>query len=162
MQTSCKLLNSARGAYTFMETVVSVAIVGILFVALYGGMTTGFSVIQTSREDLRATQVMLQYVEGIRLYNWNQLAYSNWIPSTFTNYYYPNAGAGESLGIAYYGSILLNTNPTLHPAASYSSNMCAIKVTVNWTNGTLTHTRSMSTYAARDGMQNYVYNSTGN
>jgi len=30
-------------------------------------------------------------MEGIRLYNWDQLTASNWIPGNFTNYYYPLA-----------------------------------------------------------------------
>ena len=87
-------------AYTLAEVIVCVALVAILFVSLYGGMTSGFAVTQSSRENLRATQIMLEYMEGIRLYNWDQLTASNWIPGNFTNYYYPLAVPGESRGIS--------------------------------------------------------------
>ena len=42
-------------AYTLAEVIVCVALVAILFVSLYGGMTSGFAVTQSSRENLRAT-----------------------------------------------------------------------------------------------------------
>ena len=41
-------------------------------------------------------------------------------------------------------------------------NMRAIIVTVNWTNGNVPRSRTMSTYVARNGVQNYVYGSTNN
>src|SRR5438552_19212195 len=99
-------------AYTLAEVVVAVALVAILFVSLYGGMSSGFAVTQGSRENLRATQIMLEYMEGIRLYNWDQLTSSNWIPVNFTRYYYPLAGPGESQGIPYGGTVVV-TNATL-------------------------------------------------
>lgn len=145
-------------AYTVVEVVVSVALLGLLFVALYGGLTSGFAVTQVSRENLRATQIMLDRMEGVRLFNWNQLVYSNWIPNTFTDWFYPLGGTNQSRGIAYTGTMVVNTSPVLNPPASYSSNMCLVTVTVNWSSGGTTRTRSMSTYVSRNGMQNYIYN----
>jgi len=155
-------LRDSQLAYTLAEVVVCVALIVILFVGLLGGMSTGFAVTQGSRENLRATQIMLEYTEGIRLFNWNQLLYSNWIPSTFTNYYYPLAAPGESQGIPYYGTITITTNPVLNPTAWYSTNMASVTVGVSWTNSGAGHTRTMTTYVARNGMQNYIYASTNN
>src|SRR6266853_4422823 len=106
-------------AFTLPEVIVGVAIVVVMFVTLYGGMTSGFAITQLARENLRGTQIMLERVEGIRLYNWNQLVYSNMIPTTFTNYYYPLASNGQSQGIPYYGTMSIS-NTTLNPSASYS------------------------------------------
>ena len=131
-------------AYTLTEVVICVALIVVLFVALYGGMSTGFAVTQASRENLRATQIMLEYMEGVRLYNWNQLVYSNWIPQTFTRDYYPLATSNESRGVTYYGSIYV-TNANMSPSASYSDNLRAVIVTVNWTNTGGPHTRTMTT-----------------
>src|SRR5215831_4668811 len=117
-------------AYTLVEVVICVALMVICFVSLYGGMSTGFALTQGSRENLRATQIMLEYMEGIRLFNWNQLLYSNWIPSTFTNYYYPLAAPGESQGIPFYGTVTVTPNPALNPTAWYSTNMAAVTVGV--------------------------------
>src|SRR5947209_11932613 len=97
-------------AYTLVEVIVCVALIVILFVSLYGGMSTGFAVTQSSRENLRATQIMLQYMEGVRLFNWDQLTRSNWIPTTFVDWYYPLTNyAGESRGIPYYGTVTITT-----------------------------------------------------
>src|SRR5713226_7153106 len=88
---------SGRGrlAFTLAEVVVAMAVMAVMFVSLYGGITTGFAVTQLARENLRGTQIILEKMEGIRLYNWNQLVYSNMIPSSFTNYYYPLASNGQ-------------------------------------------------------------------
>ena len=149
-------------AYTLVEVVIGVAIMGITFVSLYAGMSGGFAVTQLSRENLRATQIILERMEGIRLYNWNQLCYSNaaypgYLPTSFTNYYYPLATNGESKGIAYVGSMLV-TNAVLNPVATYGDSMRKIVVTVKWESGGVPRSRTMTTYQARNGMQNYVYN----
>ncbi len=144
-------------AFTLVEVVVAAGILGIMFVSLYGGMSSGFAITQVSRENLRGTQILLERMEGVRLYNWDQLCYSNWIPSTFTNYYYPLTSPGESPGIMYVGTMTV-TPPALVPAATYSNNMRLVVVTVNWVSAGVPRSRSMSTYVARDGMQNYVYN----
>ncbi len=147
-------------AYTLAEMAVAVSLLGIIFVSLYGGMSTGFAVTQASRENLRATQILLERMEGIRLYNWNQVMYSNWIPTTFTNWYYPLAGSNESLGIMYSGTMTITPSPTLTPSASYANKMCAVVATVNWVSAGVPRTRSLTTYVSQHGIQNYVFNST--
>ena len=151
-------------AYTLVEVVVCVALIVILFVSLYGGMSTGFAVTQASRENLRATQIMLEYMEGIRLYNWEQLCYSNWgVPGSFTRDYYPLAASNESRGITYYGTVFVtNLDLYVSPVPAYADKMRAIVTTVNWTNAGVPHTRRMVTSVARNGMQNYVFASTNN
>ena len=146
-------------AFTLPEVLVGVAIVAVMFVTLYGGMTSGFAITQLARENLRGTQIMLERMEGVRLYNWNQLVYSNMIPQYFTNYYYPLASNGQSEGIPYYGTMTISNAP-LNPTASYSTNMRLISVSVLWTNGIMPRTRTMQTYVAMNGIQNYVYYAT--
>ena len=143
-------------AYAMIEVLMGVAIMGVMFISLYGGMSSGFAVTQLARENLRGTQIMLERMEGIRLYNWNQLVYSNMIPVNFTNYYYPLATNGESKGIAYYGTMTI-TNAGLNPSATYSDQVRTIVVSINWTNSMVPRSRTMSTIVARNGIQNYVY-----
>jgi hypothetical protein len=147
-------------AWTLAEVAVGSALLAIVFVALYGGMSQSFSLTQCSRENLRATQILLERMEGIRLYNWNQLVYSNWVPAAFTNWYYPLANPGESAGIPYTGTMTLTLNPSLTPATTYGDKMCAVSTTVNWVSAGVPRTRSLTTYVARNGIQNYVYNNT--
>ncbi len=149
-------------AYTVVELVVAVALLGIMFVSLFGGMSSGFAITQVARENLRATQILLERMEGIRLFTWEELCYSNWIPANFTGYYYPlgNTNAGESLGLVYTGTMTVTPNPVMNPPASYSTNMAAVVATINWVSANVPRTRTMVTYVARNGIQNYVYNNT--
>jgi prepilin-type N-terminal cleavage/methylation domain-containing protein len=150
--------NQAAGsiAFTLVEVMVAVAIMGIAFVSLYAGMSSGFAVTQLARENLRATQILMERMEGVRLYNWDQVVSSNMLPANFTNYYYPMAGSGESRGIPYYGTMAVQ-NMALNPPASYSTNMRVVVATVTWTNGNVARYRSIWTYVSQRGVQNYVY-----
>jgi hypothetical protein len=161
--TNLQAARRARFAFSLLEVVLSVAVLSFMLVTLYGGIAASFAIIQTARENLRATQIMLERVEGIRLFNWNQLVYSNMIPTWFTNYYYPLAAPGESKGVVYVGKMEIEP-VTLDPPATYSSQMRRINVTIYWTNyygpgltKKLVRSRNMVTYSARYGIQNYVY-----
>lgn len=155
-----------QGAFSLVEVAMGVAIMGISFVSLYAGMSGGFAVTQLARENLRATQIILERMEGIRLYNWNQLTLSNvtfpnYLPLKFTNYYYPLATNGESKGIAYVGTMVI-TNAAMTPYTTYGwDRVRRVTVNVTWTSGGVPRSRTMSTYQSRFGMQNYIY-STNN
>ena len=151
-------------AFSMIEVIVGLSILIVVAVSLFAGMSASFGVTQVTRENLRATQIMLERMEVLRLYTWNELNYSNMIPATSTTSYYPMAASGQSTGITY-GVNLTITNATMNPSTTYADRMRAIKVTVTWTNyygsvkktNQLVRSRSMTTYTARDGIQNYVY-----
>ena len=145
-------------AYTTVETVFAIAVVALMFVSLYGGMSGGFAVTQLARENLRATQIMLERMEGIRLFTYDQLTNTSLNPLTFTNYYYPLASKTESKGIAYKGTVTVSSAGLFPPATSeYSGRIRAVQVQVKWTSGGVQRTRTMTTYSARNGVQNYIY-----
>ena len=152
----------AEAAYTLAEVIMGAMMVTITFISLYAGMSSGFAVTKVARENLRATQIMLERMEGVRLYNWGQLVYSNMIPLTFTNYYYPLTNAGESCGIPYVGTFTITNVRFPSPAPSYANKMRLITVQVWWTNSLGTNcvarTRQMQTYVGAYGLQNYIYN----
>ena len=154
----------AERAYTLAEVSISTGLVLTVFTALYAGMSSGFAYTQVLRENLRATQIMLERMEGIRLYNWDtQLNSNNFLPGSFTAYYYPAiAGTGVNSGVCYTGTLSVSS-VALSPAPSYATDMRQIMVTVKWVsrfgpNNSLLRTRRMRTYVARYGMQNYIYN----
>jgi type II secretory pathway pseudopilin PulG len=147
----------SRNAWTLVEAVVAVAILGIMIVTLFTSFTYGLGVIQTSREDQRATQILTQKIEAIRLCTWNQL--SN-LPSAFTESYKPFGGTNGASGAIYSGTISFSTPANL-PAA-YQNQVRLITVSVCWTNyrssgDPLVHTRQMQTQSALNGMQNYLW-----
>ena len=140
-----------QAGFSLSEGLFGVAIMGIVFVSLYSGMATGFHSIRDSQENLRATQVMLEKFETIRLYNWDQLNTAGFIPPTFTANYTPNEG---SKGITYSGRVTIGA-PVV--AEVYNTDMKAITVYLTWTSGGLTHDRSFTSYVAKYGIQNYIY-----
>ena len=151
----------AERAFTLAEVCVASFVFGIMMTSLYGAFATGFSLIQVTRENLRATQIMLERMEGVRLYNWNQLVYSNMIPTAFTSYYYPLATGNDSRGVPYAGTLSITT-PALSPPVSYVNDMRLITVAISWTNTygkqKIVRSRQMQTYVGRMGMQNYIFN----
>jgi prepilin-type N-terminal cleavage/methylation domain-containing protein len=141
--------------YTLVEVVVAVALIGIMVVSLYAGFSSGFAVLRVSREKSRATQVLLQRIEGARFCTWSQLAS---FPTTFQEPYDQRAGNGTPA--FYYGTITLGAPSMIPDSADYKTNMQQVTVTVRWTNfnGTLAtgFSESMTTLVARYGAQNFA------
>jgi hypothetical protein len=132
---------------------MATGILGIMAGGIFGSFRYGFFMMQLVRENQRATQVILEKVETIRLYNWDQVNLSGFIPATFTDVYDPQA-ATNSQGARYYGTVVVTNCPL---GSSYAANMRQLTVTLNWTTRDIPHTRSVTTYIAKDGIQNYVY-----
>ena len=118
--------------------------------------------IEVRRENLRATQIMMQRMETIRLYTWSQLNNTNsYLKPTFVELYDPLGQTNQTSGAIYVGQVDLSMPGTLPPA--YQTNMRAVTVSIYWTNynGTkkIVRSRQAQTYVARYGMQNYIYGS---
>lgn len=136
---------------TLIEVLIATAIFGILFVSLYAGISSGLAIIRNARENLRATQVMLEKMETIRLYSWDQVTQSGFVPASFTAPFWPADGGS---GLQYQGSLTI-TNVAF--SESYSSEMRQVIVSVSWNSGNLVHRREMRTMVSRHGLQNYVF-----
>jgi prepilin-type N-terminal cleavage/methylation domain-containing protein len=148
--------------FTLVEVVFAVAITAVMFVALYLGIAFGFRVSRSERENLRATQIIMERMEGIRLFRFDQLSDTTLNPTTFTRTYYPQASGAQSQGITYNGTVTVNTNITLDPSATYSSVMKKITVQLNWVSEGVARSRSISTYASQNGIQNYIMSTNSN
>ncbi len=147
---------SSTGGFTLVENVVALTIVAIMLTSLYGGFASGFSTVRTSREAQRAAQIMLTKLEAIRVCSFDQLSNTVYNPATWTESFDPKSDASGGGGITYTG-----TFKTSVPAAgtlpdAYRTNMTLVTVSVSWTSGKLQHTRSMQTYAAREGIESYI------
>jgi type II secretory pathway pseudopilin PulG len=148
-------------AFSLIEVMIAATITTIIFSAVYFGLMTGFMMVKSSREQLRANQVCLSRMEGVRLCNWDTQLFSNNIVSpTFTEYYYPVGLGSQSNSVIYYGTMQFS-NVTMNPTPSYAANVRLLTVTVTWTNignGSINvHVEKMSSYVARYGVQTYVY-----
>lgn len=134
-----------------IEALVAMAIFGISFFSLYAGISQGFSIIGNARENLRATQIMVEKMETIRLYSWYQLNTSGFIPATFTEAYKPNGGDD---GLTYQGRLTISAGPN---DVTYNADLRLVRIDLSWTSGGRTHNRSMNTYVTKHGLQNYIY-----
>lgn len=151
-----RLANSQnrRRAFTLVEVMVAVVVVAIVFVTLFVGLAQGFSLSSAARERLRANQVALERIEGIRLVKWNDLTNTALVPLAFTADYAPGSANG---GVVYNGTITLATPNFGASTPSYVSAMKQIRVDVTWTSGQRTYNHTVSTVVSRHGMQNYIY-----
>jgi len=150
-------------AFTLPEVLICICVIGVMFVSLYTGITTGFGIISMARENLRATQIMTDRMEEMRLYTWSQVtsfgSSTSYIPSSFIEPFFPtNSGSSSfstnTAGFNYYGLLSVRI-PVI--TESYSNDLREVVVTINWTNGSVPRTRSMSTFVSQYGMQNYIY-----
>ncbi|MFM1768326.1 MAG: hypothetical protein RJA22_855 [Verrucomicrobiota bacterium] len=150
--------SQGRGAqgFTLVEAAVAMALAGVLFVGLYASLAWGFASLRLTRENLRATQILTEKMETIRLYNWEQLTVvSNFLPTTFTATYYPPGETNKyGTGTIYSGT--LRVSPVAY-GTNYDDDLRKITVEVVWITGGLRRQRSLSTFASQYGMQNYIW-----
>lgn len=153
---------AARGgaaAYSLPEAIIAIAFIGLMMISLYAGFSAGFTIVRSARENLRATQILLQRMETLRLYPWNELNAVDFQNVTFVESFDPLGQlAGDGSGTIYAGDIALSA-PTNLPSA-YQNDLRVVTVSVYWTNSSSTgpqvSRRQMQTYVARYGLQNYV------
>lgn len=171
-----------RRAFTLIEVLVSAAIAAVIFVAVFASVSVSFGILTGTRQNLRATQIMVSRLEGLRLEAWDvtnqlsQLFNTTYVPPTFTESFYPlGINGSTNQGITYYGTMTVSQLTSASGLQSsvfgrtipgYAADMALVTVNLNWTNSTTglgadgkSHSRSMSTLVAAYGIQNYVYNS---
>ena len=142
---------------TLVEVVMATGIIAITGAGVISSINYGLCIMRIARENQRATQVMLEKLEAIRLYNWTQVTNGGFIPSSFTAYYDPTS-ASNFQGTVYYGTMSVGAPVFIGTTPAYSANLRQFSVSLVWTNGSgLRHARSLSTYVAQNGVQNYVY-----
>jgi len=135
-----------------IEVTIGMGVIGTTCAALLTGITTGFFTMRMARENLRATQIILEKVETIRLYSWDQINTAGFIPATFTQVYDPTRT--NSTGLLYSGTMTITT-PAI--SNSYKDDLRMLTVNLSWATGNIQRTRQFSTFIARDGLQNYTY-----
>jgi prepilin-type N-terminal cleavage/methylation domain-containing protein len=148
----CASIN--RHAFTLAEVMVSVLVMSIVFVGLYLGFTQGFGLIQVTRENLRATQILQEKTETIRLFTWGQIGAATTNTYSFTNYFYALGGSGGR-GVAYCGTRTISAAPI---SDSYSNDVKLVTFQLTWTSGNVKRQREMRTFVSQYGLHNYIYN----
>ena len=146
----------ADQAFTLIEVMVSVGVLGVVLVSLYAGISFGFAQIQISREEERATQILSEKMEVARLLSWDQVVnLPGYVPSTFTaSYEVTNPTNAPTNSFVYTGTVIITNAPVTE---AYSNDMRMLVINLNWQSRRINHQRSMRTLISRYGLQNYVY-----
>ena len=144
---------SERGSL-ILEAMVGGVILGLVTISLYGAFSMGFSSVRLSQEDVRASQILVENLETVRVYDWSKItSAAHFFPTNFTASFSPGSGtnAGGS-GVTYTGSIAITPAPLTE---SYSNALRQVTVTVAWISGGVPRSRSMTTLVSQNGIQTY-------
>jgi type II secretory pathway pseudopilin PulG len=142
--------------FSLVDIVVAMGLIGIVLVGMLGGLGLVWSSVQWSREQARATQLMEEKLDTLRLYSWDQLHTPGFITTNFMATYstLSNGTSIEASGLTYSGNIIIDS-PSL--TESYSNALKQVTVALQWTSGGRLHRTQMSTFVAQYGMQSYIY-----
>jgi hypothetical protein len=117
----------------------------VVVVGLFGAFSFGFSTIKISQEDARASQILLQKLETLRVYDWSKIT-NGYFPKNFTVSYSPNGG------VTYDGAIEIEPVPT---AESYSNTLRQVTVSLSWVSTGVPRYRVVTTLVSQNGIQTY-------
>jgi len=143
---------AAPAGFTLVEAAVATGVIGVMLVSLYSGFSMGFGAVAIARENERATQILVQKLETVRLYTWTQLNTTNFIPGTFQETLDPDDT--NHLGLVFTGSVSIASSPI---TCAYSNSIKLVTVGLNWTSAKTSHQRQVQTLVSQYGLQNYIY-----
>jgi hypothetical protein len=138
-------------AYSLIETILAVGILGFLVTSLYTTFWFGFNVIKLSQEDVVANQVLVQKMELLRVYDWPTVTGGSTMPTSFTNTF---PGSASAPGAQYIGTITVARAPLTE---SYSNSLRQVTVSMSWESSGIIRTRDMTTLVAINGIQTYKH-----
>jgi type II secretory pathway pseudopilin PulG len=141
-----------RDAFSLVEAMVGVALMGVVFVSLYVGISSGYAFAKVTRENLRATQILQEKLETIRLYTWEQLTTPGFVPTNFFEGFY-TSGTNNG-GLVYTGRVEIARAPF---SETYSNDLKQVTIQLTWSSGRVLRNRQMVTLTAKHGLQNYIY-----
>ena len=129
-----------------VEVIVALGVLAVMVAGILGSFKYGFFVMQSVRENQRATQIMLAKFETIRLYRWDQVNSNGFIPTTFTDVYDPQGPAGQQ-GATYTGTVTVTNCGSPISTTSYATNMRQCTISLRWTTGSMWSNNSLTNKA---------------
>jgi len=141
--------------FSLVEAVVGLALLALVCMALFSGLCNSTFSVQLARENLRATQLMAEKLDTIRLYSWKQLTNDTYIKETFDPPLFPpDPVTGQTNSAVYKGTIYVDPAPI---SEFYGKDMRLVTVELKWKTGNLERTKSATTLVSRYGIYRYVY-----
>lgn len=137
---------SRMAGFSLIEVAIASLVIAIFIASILTTVTSGYAVLDRSRETLRANQILQQELETLRTYSWSQV-------TNTANFYTTNY---TDQGISYSVTRML-TN--YNNSTSYSTNyMRKVTVRVVWTNAPgKSISKDMTTVITQGGLNDYIY-----
>jgi prepilin-type N-terminal cleavage/methylation domain-containing protein len=136
-------------AFTLIEVMLSMVIISVLFIGIYGAITSSVSIVRICQDNERVTQILSEKMDMIRVYNWQQLT-NRFIPTNFIE----RLDSLDTNSVYYFtGSIAIVQAPI---SENYRTNLMQVTVDVKWLSGKRPQSRNMTTYVAKYGLQSYI------
>jgi len=144
-----------QAGMTLVEVMAGVGVMGIMTVSLYAGFAFAFAEIRLSRENARATQILAERMEVVRVLNWDQVAnLPGYIPKTFQAPFYAESPTGSpSDNFIYRGTVVVTNAPLTE---SYAADLRMIQIQMTWLSGKVIRQRQMTTLVSQYGMQTRI------
>ena len=147
-----------KKAFFLVEAVIGMALLGLIFMAMYTGLVSTTFWVQLSRENLRATHVMAERLDTIRLYGWKKIVEDPlYMQGPFKVPVYPDdpskPGNDATLRV-FDGEIRVDLAPITEV---YAADLRMITIRLTWLTGKTIRTRTMSTLVSKYGLYKYVY-----
>ena len=137
-----------RGGFTLIEVALAAAVMAMGVATSITVLQRGFAMLDTARNITTAAQIMASQMEQVRMLDWAAVSGYAAGPTTIAldTIHSGNASIGNRFSM---------TRTTSAPAAE----MVQVSFTVSWTayDGR-TLSRTMTTYYARYGIHDYIYN----
>ena len=148
--------------YTLTKVLVGAATLGVVVGSLCVPLSAAFCVVQSTRQNLRATQIVMQKAEALRLFTSSQVCDANHQRKPLFVERDDPRGVTSNPGSAQYTGYLSAAGPAAGDLLNaYRANPRAVTVTLCWTNYNgaqpIVHTREIQTRLARNGTPKYIW-----
>jgi|WetSurMetagenome_2_1015567.scaffolds.fasta_scaffold96219_2 prepilin-type N-terminal cleavage/methylation domain-containing protein len=145
----------AEGGFALVEVLIGLVILGVVVAAVFATLGSAFNTASMSRDNLRATQILVEAMEVVRLHGWDEIIDPAFGPKQFTSYADPSGATNAAgRGTLFLGTIELTPGPA---DVGYKDDMRTVTIDLSWKTGRLQRHRRLVTYVSRNGLQNYIY-----
>ena len=133
-------------AFTLVEVMISVAVLGLVFASLAATLTQGHLIIENARDETRVAQILQSELEDMRAKAWSDIdAMAS--PQQFT----PQGNFVAAFFDRYTCERIINAR---------KADQKEIILTVTWIdNKNINHSRKYTTYYTKEGLNDYFYRS---
>lgn len=142
-------VSSGKEGFTLVEVMIAMVLMAMVFTAAFGSYFLGMRMIQDSREEVRAAQIIQSELERLRTKNWAQL--TKMYINEPVEFFEPQGTFVKQYAKDYTAYRIIQKHPDGKP-------MYWVVVVVRWTNsrGVLVY-QLFNTVFTQDGLNDYYY-----